>query len=36
MKQIGILGNAESIHHKRSLCGSKSGITSRLDATQTT
>ena len=31
MKQIGISGNAESIDHKRSLSGSKKGITSRLE-----
>ena len=30
MKQIDIPGNAESIDHKRSLPGSKRGITSRL------
>ena len=30
MKQIDIPGNAESIDHKRSLSGGKTGITSRL------
>ena len=30
MKQIDIPGNVESIDYKRSLCGSKSGITSQL------